>query len=261
MDVRQKDYKTVDISRDEIVQKNRRVHTSWQRKKWRNRGRAGCRTGWQEETKKIKIKLAAICSRIGQQRDGKRNAELWSGGTNTTWKTLKRQFRRGRKKVQLVTDDWWYCTIWLWESWIKTPRTSLYIDIPWRRINIIAETYRSVISRNVKLHLYNTLIRPIVTYASETWVLKESMIKKLMIFERKIVRKTVGPTRSEDGYWRIKTDQEINDILKGQNIIGFINPSAWGHLNRSSYCDVGRLFYGVFKLWSKLQRKKWRNNF
>jgi len=33
------------------------------------------------------------------------------------------------------------------------------------------------------------------------------------------------------------------------------NPSAWGHLNPSSYCDVGRLFYGVFKLWSKLQRK------
>jgi len=35
-----------------------------------------------------------------------------------------------------------------------------------------------------------------------------------------------------------------------------LNPSAWGHLNPSSYCDVGRLFYGVFKLWSKLQRKK-----
>ena len=40
-----------------------------------------------------------------------------------------------------------------------------------------------------------------------------------------------------------------------------LNPSAWGHLNPSSYCDVGRLFNGVFKLWSKLQRKKWRNNF
>ena len=37
---------------------------------------------------------------------------------------------------------------------------------------------------------------------------------------------------------------------------GVLNPSAWGHLNPSSYCDVGRLFYGVFKLWSKLQRKK-----
>ena len=38
--------------------------------------------------------------------------------------------------------------------------------------------------------------------------------------------------------------------------LAILNPSAWGHLNRSSYCDVGRLFYGVFKLWSKLQRKK-----
>jgi len=32
------------------------------------------------------------------------------------------------------------------------------------------------------------------------------------------------------------------------------NPSALGHLNPSSYCDVGRLFYGVFKFWAKLCR-------
>ena len=44
-----------------------------------------------------------------------------------------------------------------------------------------------------------------------------------MIFERKIVRKIYGPAkRTNDGYWRIKTNQEINDILKGQNLIGFI---------------------------------------
>ena len=36
------------------------------------------------------------------------------------------------------------------------------------------------------------------------------------------MRKILGPTRSDNGYWRIKTNQEINDILKGQNIIGFI---------------------------------------
>jgi hypothetical protein len=43
-----------------------------------------------------------------------------------------------------------------------------------------------------------------------------------MVVERKIVRKILGPTRTDDGYWVIKTDQEINGILKGQNIIGFI---------------------------------------
>jgi len=41
-------------------------------------------------------------------------------------------------------------------------------------------------------------------------------------FERKIMRKMSGPTRTADGYGRIKTDQEINDMLKGQNVIGFI---------------------------------------
>ena len=48
------------------------------------------------------------------------------------------------------------------------------------------------------------------------------MINKLIIFERKIMRKILCPIRLDYGYWRIKTNQQINDILKGQNIIGFI---------------------------------------
>ena len=36
--------------------------------------------------------------------------------------------------------------------------------------------------------------------------------------------KILGSIRTEDGYWRIKTNQEINDILKGQNVSGVINP-------------------------------------
>jgi hypothetical protein len=56
-----------------------------------------------------------------------------------------------------------------------------------------------------------------------------------MIFERKIMRTILGPTRSEDGYWRIKTNQEISNILEGQNIIGFIKKEIlnWlGHVER-----------------------------
>jgi hypothetical protein len=79
-----------------------------------------------------------------------------------------------------------------------------------------------LISRNIKLQLYNMLIRQTVTYAWETWVFKENLINKLMIFERKIMRKIFGPIRSDDGNCRIKTNQEINDIIKGQNIFGFI---------------------------------------
>jgi len=53
-------------------------------------------------------------------------------------------------------------------------------------------------------------------------VLKENITNKMMVFQRQIMRKIFGPTRTDDGYWRIKTNQKINDILKGQNIIGFI---------------------------------------
>jgi len=35
-----------------------------------------------------------------------------------------------------------------------------------------------------------------------------------MTSERKIMRKIFGPTITDDGYWRIKTNQEINYILK-----------------------------------------------
>ena len=39
--------------------------------------------------------------------------------------------------------------------------------------------------------LYRTVIRPIVTYASETWVLKEAIIQKLLVFERKNLKKNI----------------------------------------------------------------------
>jgi hypothetical protein len=61
------------------------------------------------------------------------------------------------------------------------------------------------------------------------------MINKLMISERKIMRKLFDPTRTDDGYWRIQTNQEINDLLKGQNIIWFIKKQRlnWlGHAER-----------------------------
>ena len=57
----------------------------------------------------------------------------------------------------------------------------------------------------------------------------------MFFFERRIMRKIFGPTRTADGSWRIKTDREINYILKGQNIIGFIKKQRlnWlGHVER-----------------------------
>jgi len=52
-----------------------------------------------------------------------------------------------------------------------------------------------LVTKSSKLKLYRKVIKPIVTYASETWVLRENIIKKLLLFERKILRGIFGPTK------------------------------------------------------------------
>jgi hypothetical protein len=53
-----------------------------------------------------------------------------------------------------------------------------------------------LIYRGAKLKLYWSVVRPVVTYACETWVLKESEINKLLVFERKIF----GPNKENDSW-------------------------------------------------------------
>jgi hypothetical protein len=76
-----------------------------------------------------------------------------------------------------------------------------------------------LVSRKSKLKLYRSVIRPVVVYGCETWALKESVIQRLSVFERKILRKIVGPTKEDNGNWRIKTNKELDDLIKHRNII------------------------------------------
>jgi hypothetical protein len=75
-----------------------------------------------------------------------------------------------------------------------------------------------LITKHSKLKLYRTVIRTIVTYASETWVLKETIIQKLLVFERKNLRRIFGPTK-ENQIWRIKTNEELDKLIKHKNIV------------------------------------------
>jgi hypothetical protein len=52
-----------------------------------------------------------------------------------------------------------------------------------------------------------------VTYASETWVLQETIIQKLLVFERKILRRISGPTK-ENQIWRVKTNEKLDKLIK-----------------------------------------------
>jgi hypothetical protein len=39
------------------------------------------------------------------------------------------------------------------------------------------------------------------------------------VFERKILRKMFGATEEDNGMWRIKTNMELDELIKYRNII------------------------------------------
>jgi hypothetical protein len=54
-----------------------------------------------------------------------------------------------------------------------------------------------LVSKKSKLKLYWSITKPTVTYACETWVLKETTKNKLMVFERKVLRKILVLQKKE----------------------------------------------------------------
>ena len=61
----------------------------------------------------------------------------------------------------------------------------------------------SLISRNSKLQIYRTSVRPAVTCGSESWTLTVEEGRALAVFERKTLRKIYGPVK-ENELWRIR---------------------------------------------------------
>jgi hypothetical protein len=90
----------------------------------------------------------------------------------------------------------------------------------------------TLITKYSKLKLCRTVITAIVTYASETGVVKETVIQKLLVFERKILRRIFGTTK-ENQVWRVKTNEELDKLIKHKNIINYIKAqrlSWFGHV-------------------------------
>jgi hypothetical protein len=79
------------------------------------------------------------------------------------------------------------------------------------------------------------VIRPVVVYGCETWVLKEKKKKKLSVFERKVLGKVFGPTKKKDGSRKIKTNIELDKLIQHRNIINYVKAqrlSWYGHIYR-----------------------------
>jgi hypothetical protein len=100
-----------------------------------------------------------------------------------------------------------------------------------RRLNSGNARYHSVqnllssrlLSKNVKVRIYKTIILPMVPYGCETWSLTVREEHKLGVFENRVLRRIFGPKRDEvtEG-WRKLHNEELHNLYSSPSIIRII---------------------------------------
>lgn len=100
-----------------------------------------------------------------------------------------------------------------------------------------------ILSRTTKVTIYKTLIRPVLSYAAETWSLTKKDVGNLDAFERKILRKIIGPV-FERGRWRRRYNNELYSIYKDPPIRRIVKAARlrWaGHVARMNDAEIPKM--------------------
>jgi len=94
----------------------------------------------------------------------------------------------------------------------------------------------SLISQNLNIKIYRTLILPVVLYGCETWSLTLREERRLRVSENRVLRRIFGPKRDEiTGEWRKLHNGELNNLYCSPNIVRVIKSRRmrWaGHVAR-----------------------------
>jgi len=78
----------------------------------------------------------------------------------------------------------------------------------------------SLLSKNLKIKIYRTIILPVVSYGCETWSLTLMEECRLRVFENRVLRRKFGHKRDEViGEWRKLHNEYLNDLYCSPNIV------------------------------------------
>jgi hypothetical protein len=77
----------------------------------------------------------------------------------------------------------------------------------------------SLLSKNLKMKIYRTIILSIVLYGCETWSLTLGEECRLRVFENRVLRGIFGPKGDEvTGKWRKLHNEELKDLYPLPNL-------------------------------------------
>jgi hypothetical protein len=102
-----------------------------------------------------------------------------------------------------------------------------------------------LISKNLKIKIYKTVILPVVLYGCETWSVTLGEEHRLRVFENRVLRKIFGPKREEDGSWRKLHNNELHDLYYSPNIVRVIKSTRMRWAGHVARMGEGRNAYRV----------------
>jgi hypothetical protein len=77
-----------------------------------------------------------------------------------------------------------------------------------------------LLSKNVKIRIFKTIILPVVLYGCGTWSLILREEHRLRMFESRVLRRIFGPVRDEvTGGWIKLHNEELRDLYSSPSII------------------------------------------
>jgi hypothetical protein len=78
----------------------------------------------------------------------------------------------------------------------------------------------SLLSKNLKIKIYRTIILPGILCGCETWLLTLREERRLRAFENMVLWRMFGPKRDEvTGEWRKLNNKMLNDLYCSPNIV------------------------------------------
>jgi len=115
--------------------------------------------------------------------------------------------------------------------------------------------FSRLLSKNLKIEIYRTIILPVVLYGCEAWSLTLREERKLRLSENMVLRRIFGPKRDEvTGEWRRLHNEELNDLYSSPNTVRVIKSRRMRWVEHVARMGEERGVYRVFV--GKPERKR-----
>jgi hypothetical protein len=171
----------------------------------------------------------------------------------TKYMVMSRHANSGQNQnIRIANESFEKVTKFKYLGTTLTSRNDIHDEIK-NRLNSGNVCYYSVqnlsssrlISNNLKIKIYETVILPVVLYGCKTWSLTLREEHRLRVFGNRVLRKIFGPKREEDGSWRRLHNDELHSLYSSPNIVGVIKLRRMRWVGNVARMREGRGVYRV----------------